>query len=156
MLYTSVKFVFNNFLYFVFISVPDEQDPVSNMGYVLQLCPQLDVLGCIKEAVQTDKLVLTLPWVVKYLSMMDPVSAHLPYYSSVFEQLFGVYQDMHLSGRASLLIRLLLGWLFESSNFLQGLFYAWKQDPSISKTLNTGYYSLPRLSCILLDCGCLG
>lgn len=117
------------------------------MRYVLQLCPQFDVLGCIKDAMQTHKLVLTLPWVVKYLSMMDPVSAHLPYYSTVFEHLFGVYQDMHLSGRASLLIRLLLGWLFESSHFLEGLFYAWKQDPSISKTLHTGYYSLPKLSC---------
>ncbi|XP_023724523.1 codanin-1 isoform X3 [Cryptotermes secundus] len=103
-----------------------------------KLCPQLEVLGCIKEAKQSHKLVLTLPWVVKYLSMMDPVSAHLPYYSAVFEQLFGVYQNMHLSGRASLLIRLVLGWLFQSSNILEGLFYAWKQDPSISKTLHTG------------------
>jgi codanin-1 len=92
----------------------------------------------MKEAMRTHKLVLTLPWVVKYLSMMDPVSAHLPYYNAVFEQLFGVYHDMHLSGRASLLIRLLLGWLFESSNFLEGLFYAWKQDPIISKALDTG------------------
>jgi hypothetical protein len=129
----------------VCISVADEQVPVSNMGYVLQLCPQLDVLGCIKEAMQTRKLVLTMPWVVQYLSMMDPVSAHLPYYSAVFEQLFAIYQDVQMSGKPSLLIRLLLGWLFESSDFLEGLFYNWKQDLSVSKTLDTGYYSFPKL-----------
>jgi codanin-1 len=122
----------------VFISIHDEQVPISYMGYVLQLCPQLDVLGCITEAKHAHKLVLTVPWVVKFLSMMDPVSAHIPYYSAVFDQLFGIYQDIHLPGRASLLIRLLLGWLFESSNFLEGLFYIWKQDLSLSTTLDTG------------------
>jgi hypothetical protein len=113
---------------------------------VLQLCPQLDVLGCVIDAMQTRKLVLTIPWAVKYLSMMDTVSAHLPYYSAVFEQLFGIYQDMRLCGRASLLVRLLLGWLFESSDFLEGMFYTWKQDLNDSTTLDTGYYSLSKLS----------
>jgi hypothetical protein len=144
-----VKFVFKTFLLtyirFCFLSVHDEQEPISDMGYVLQLCPQLDILGCIKEAKYTHKLVLTIPWVVKYLSMMDPVSAHLPYYNAVFGQLFGIYQDMQLPGRASLLIRLLLGWLFESSSFPEGLFYAWRQDLNVSTTLDTGYYSLSKL-----------
>lgn len=98
-----------------------------------QLRPQLDVLACIKEAVQAQKLVLTTPWVVKYLSMIDPVSAHLPYYRAVFEQLFHLYRDLQLSGRASFLIRLLLSWLFESSDFLEGLFYTWRQDSSSNK-----------------------
>lgn len=108
-----------------------------------QLCPQLDVLACIKEAVQSQKLVLTTPWVVKYLSMIDPVSAHLPYYRAVFEQLFNLYRDLRLSGRASFLIRLLLGWLFESSDFLEGLFYTWRQDLSSNKSSLPGLNHFP-------------
>ena len=108
-----------------------------------QLCPQLDVLACIKEAVQAQKLVLATPWVVKYLSMIDPVSAHLPYYRTVFEQLFHLYRDLRLSGRASFLIRLLLGWLFESSDFLEGLFYTWRQDLSSNKLSVPGLIVFP-------------
>jgi hypothetical protein len=111
----------------------------------LQLRPQLDVLAYIKEAVLAHKLVLTTPWVVKYLSMMDPVSAHLPYHRAVFEQLFRLYQDVQLPGRPSLLIRLLLGWLFESSHFLEELFYTWKQDLSINRIAEPGYYFLSKL-----------
>jgi hypothetical protein len=108
-----------------------------------QLHPQLDVLACVKEAVQAQKLVLTTPWVVKYLSMIDPVSAHLPYYRAVFEQLFHLYRDLQLSGRASFLIRLLLGWLFESSDFLEGLFYSWRQDLSNNKLSVPGLSLFP-------------
>jgi len=108
-----------------------------------QLRPQLDVLACIKEAVQAQKLVLTTPWVVKYLSMIDPVSAHLPYYRAVFEQLFHLYRDLQLSGRTSFLIRLLLGWLFESSDFLEGLFYTWRQDLSSNKASVPGLILFP-------------
>jgi hypothetical protein len=82
---------------------------------------------------------------VKYLSMMDPVSAHLPYYRTVFEQLFHLYRDIRLPGRPSLLIRLLLGWLFESSYFLEELFYAWKQDLSINRISEPGYYFFSKL-----------
>lgn len=108
-----------------------------------QLCPQLDVLACIKEAVHSQKLVLTTPWVVKYLSMIDPVSAHLPYYRAVFEQLFHLYRDLRLSGRASFLIRLLLGWLFESSDFLEGLFYTRRQDLSSNNSSLPGLNHFP-------------
>jgi len=108
-----------------------------------QLRPQLDVLTCIKEAVQAQKLVLTTPWVVKYLSMIDLVSAHLPYYRIVFKQLIHLYRDLRLSGRASFLIRLLLGWLFESSDFLEGLFYTWRQDLSSNKSSVPGLIPFP-------------
>jgi hypothetical protein len=98
----------------------------------------------MKEAVWTQKLVLTTPWVVKYLSMIDAVSAHLPYYRAVFKQLFHLYRDLQLSGRASFLIRLLLGWLFESSDFLEGLFYAWRQDLNSNKLSDPGL--IPQLT----------
>ncbi|XP_021920484.1 codanin-1 isoform X2 [Zootermopsis nevadensis] len=115
------------------------EDMVSSQSALrAKLCPQLDVLACINEAVQAHKLVLTTPWVVKYLSMMDPVSAHLPYYRAVFERLFHLYQGVQLPARPSLLIRLLLGWLFESSHFLEELFYAWKQDVPIDRIVESG------------------
>jgi hypothetical protein len=98
---------------------------------------------CIREAVQAQKLVLTTPWVVKYLSMIDPVSAHLPYYRAVFEQLLRLYRDLRLSGRASFLIRLLLGWLFESSDFLEGLFYTWRQDSGSNESSDPGLIPYP-------------
>ncbi|XP_069684614.1 codanin-1 isoform X2 [Periplaneta americana] len=99
-----------------------------------KLCPQFDVLACVNEAVRMHKLVLTLPWIVKYLSMMDSVSVHLPYYWAVFEQLFCIYQSAKGPGRSSLLVRLLLGWLFESPNFPESLFYAWKQTNNLVET----------------------
>ncbi|EDO46776.1 predicted protein, partial [Nematostella vectensis] len=74
-----------------------------------------DVLQCIQTAYKQNRLVVTLPWVVEFLSMMDPVAPHTQYYGSTLRILFQVYRhSQEVSAKHShLLISVCLGWLFE-------------------------------------------
>ena len=100
--------------------------------------PSLDVLKCIAQAYKTNRLVITVPWVVKFLGMMDRVSCALPIYQTVLRLLLRLYLDLRhghydnfngktliLPSQTILLLRLSLGWLFEASFIQEGLFYSW-------------------------------
>lgn len=81
------------------------------------------------------RLIVTVPWAVKFLGMMDSVSCTLPVYQTVFQFLLHLYLALHqgncisvlgkklsLPSQTALLLRLTLGWLFEAP-FLQDNFF---------------------------------
>lgn len=73
-------------------------------------------------AVQNHTLVYIIPWLTKYLAMLDYITLRLPYYTTLFQMLFAVYRsiddtDRHLPPYNMALVKLCLGWLFELSNF---------------------------------------
>ncbi|CAG9858165.1 unnamed protein product [Phyllotreta striolata] len=80
--------------------------------------PPLDVKKILSEC---NSIVLTIPWLVNYLSMLDYVTLRLPYYLSVYKMLYRIY---HSYGEWSTtvdydaaLVRFCLGWLFELPHF---------------------------------------
>lgn len=86
----------------------------------------LDLTAAITNAVSRKTLTLTIPWVTKYLSMLDYVTLRLPYYLSLFERLFCIYRNLRMDTEnveATLLIKLCLGWLFELPSFPGNLYY---------------------------------
>lgn len=100
--------------------------------------PSLDVLKCVVQAYKTHRLVMTVPWVVKFLGMMDRVSCALPIYQTVLRLLLRLYLDLRhghydnfngkslvLPPQTVLLLRLSLGWLFEAPFIQESLFYSW-------------------------------
>lgn len=137
---------------------------------MFQVQPPINVLTYIQDAVKSDRVVITVPWVVEYLGMMDPVSFYLPYYKNVFQILFSVYKSVSprllkngqlniqscennivsatsqlqitvqdeigvlasttntMSSNSALLLRLCLGWLFDTSFFPEELFFSLALD----------------------------
>ena len=57
---------------------------------------QFDVLLYIKKAHKEGRLVLTIPWIVEYLSMMDPLAPYLDYYTNTLQGLLYIYRYLSL------------------------------------------------------------
>lgn len=87
-----------------------------------QLHPDFDVKHVVLKAMDGNKLLVTIPWLVEYLVMLDFITIRLDYYRQLFQLLYAVYMRVNVvTDRASLctmptskfIIRVCLGWLFE-------------------------------------------
>ena len=85
--------------------------------------PALDVAGCVKAASSGGRLVLTLPWVVEFVSQLDPAAHKLQYYSDLYLHLAVIYQTSLTpisplcSPNTAHFLSTYLGWLFENKSF---------------------------------------
>ncbi|KAL4656166.1 codanin-1 [Arapaima gigas] len=92
-------------------------------------CPVLDICAILQSCVQRRRMVLTVPWLVEFLSMLDFVGPFLRCYRTAFGILLHIYRRMVLGKRGdmSYLNRLLLvavmGWLFQIPMFPEELFF---------------------------------
>ncbi|VEN48881.1 unnamed protein product [Callosobruchus maculatus] len=86
-----------------------------------QQLPPLDVKSILEKSVQQSCIILTIPWISKYLSMLDYVTLRLPYYMSCYRILFSIYRGVFKKKKGfdynSVLIKSCLGWLFELPQF---------------------------------------
>lgn len=79
------------------------------------------------------KLSLTVPWIGKYLAMMDTVSLRLPYYRQTLELLYYIYKAVNLapgtliSKQTAALLKSTLDWLFELPNLPKELYPNWQK-----------------------------
>ncbi|PIK33976.1 putative codanin-1 isoform X3 [Apostichopus japonicus] len=80
---------------------------------------QLDILSCLWAGYHHKRLVLVVPWLVEYLSMIDSDAVTLDYYKSTFRLLSSIYRVVGTSNVGKFppcnqfLLLLLIGWLFE-------------------------------------------
>ncbi|RDD47474.1 Codanin-1 [Trichoplax sp. H2] len=78
----------------------------------------VDIIKCFHQAREQHRKVLTIPWIIEYLSWMDPVAPKLDQYERILKLLVNEYrftsQKKHSENyyRNHLFISLLLGWLF--------------------------------------------
>ncbi|XP_002060275.3 protein disks lost [Drosophila virilis] len=94
-----------------------------------QFQPPFEMRLHLERAMRQGKLLITLPWLVQYLVMLDPVTLQLPAALDTLELLYALYAGIAkthipLQPRAVFIARSCLGWLLES-------------QPALS----TGYYS---------------
>jgi codanin-1 len=78
------------------------------------------------RALDGSKLLVTIPWLVEYLAMLDFITIRLDYYRELFQILYSIYTRVNVveKDRGSLcvlatsnfIIRACLGWLFEHSD----------------------------------------
>ncbi len=54
--------------------------------------PCLDLHQILHQACRDHRLIITLPWIVEFCSILDPVSIQLPYYNDLFKGLISIYQ----------------------------------------------------------------
>ena len=77
------------------------------------------------KAIECRKLLVTLPWLVQYLSMLDFITIRLDYYRETFQMMYTLYMQMNnietyqkycVMPTSKFIIRTCLGWLFEHPN----------------------------------------
>ncbi|NXN95470.1 CDAN1 protein, partial [Rhinopomastus cyanomelas] len=57
-----------------------------------QTLPLLDVLKLLRQSIRDQRSILTIPWIVEYLSLVDHIAPFLDYYRKVFCLLLQVYR----------------------------------------------------------------
>ena len=122
--------IFAKFLGFL-ESYPYQCDELSSdhvscsVGVRDQVTPALDIAKCVVMAADQGRLVLTLPWVIEFLSQLDQAGHQLPYYNSLYIKLVTIYQtklspstnSSQSSPFTAHFLSLYLGWLFEKKTF---------------------------------------
>ncbi|KAM5338540.1 codanin-1 isoform 3-T3 [Glossophaga mutica] len=96
-----------------------------------QVPPALDVRALLQQGLQAHRAVLTVPWLVEFLSLADHMVPMLDYYHSIFTLLLRLHRSLVLSkegeGEMCFLNRLLLlavlGWLFQIPTVPEDLFF---------------------------------
>ncbi|NXD34152.1 CDAN1 protein, partial [Copsychus sechellarum] len=94
-----------------------------------QTLPVLDILKLLRQSIRDQRSILTIPWIVEYLSLVDHVAPFLDYYRKVFGLLLQVYrlivlsEDKEMSFLNKLLILAVLGWLFQVPSVPEELFF---------------------------------
>ncbi|CAG9831361.1 unnamed protein product [Diabrotica balteata] len=83
--------------------------------------PVLDVKQILLSSIVSNTVVLTVPWLVKYVSMLDYITLRLPYFLSLYEILFQIYHSYEKPSPTidynNALIKFCLGWLFDLPHF---------------------------------------
>lgn len=91
------------------------------------LLPLFDVKSILLSAIAERKLIITVPWLVQYLAMLDGISLRLSYYKDLFDVLYELYlrtnayematkRRLLVTPTSRFIIRACLGWLFEHPN----------------------------------------
>uniref|UniRef100_A0A8C9BH85 Codanin 1 n=1 Tax=Phocoena sinus TaxID=42100 RepID=A0A8C9BH85_PHOSS len=96
-----------------------------------QVPPVLDVRALLQQGLRARRAVLTVPWLVEFLSLADHIVPMLDYYRSVFTLLLHLHRSLVLSkeneGEMCFLNKLLLlavlGWLFQIPTVPEDLFF---------------------------------
>lgn len=96
----------------------------------------IDIKDILKKCVINHKLIVTLPWVVQFVSMLDPVCLRSDYYRDVFNIFYELYamtaefeNNSMLSMRQTsvFIVRSCLGWLFDQPN-VPNEYYSYRQN----------------------------
>lgn len=92
--------------------------------------PVLDVCAVLRSSVHRRRTILTVPWMVEFLSMLDYTGPFLPCYRTALCLLLHIYKRMVL-GRGEelcymnqILMVAVLGWLFQIPVFPEDLFFS--------------------------------
>ncbi|KAG5895355.1 hypothetical protein JTB14_003152 [Gonioctena quinquepunctata] len=94
----------------------------SHISLRCQTTPSFDIKQILLHSISENTVVLTIPWMVIYLSMLDYVTLRLPYYVSMYKIFFELNRFYKPSIKNaynynSSLVKFSLGWLFELPHF---------------------------------------
>lgn len=98
----------------------------------------IDLFNILRKALIEKKLLITIPWMVQYLVMIDEISLKHRDYKKVFSLLYEIYWKidvLKLRQTSNFIILSCLGWLFEQMN-LVGDYYVHRQMKNPKTDLN--------------------
>ncbi|XP_061398927.1 protein disks lost [Musca vetustissima] len=102
------------------------------------LQPSFDLHNVLKDGVEKGKLLITIPWMVQYLCMLDNITLQLEVHIRALKLMFALYwylgdpaaADSSILNRTScFIIASCLGWLFDSQQYLIEQYYQFRSDP---------------------------
>ncbi|XP_017059551.1 protein disks lost [Drosophila ficusphila] len=91
--------------------------------------PNFNLREILERSMRQGKLLITLPWLVQYLVMLDLVSLHLPDSLATLELLYGLYAAIHvdkLQSGAVFITRSCIGWLLDAQPQLVNNYYNYR------------------------------
>ncbi|XP_076013891.1 codanin-1 isoform X2 [Genypterus blacodes] len=121
---------FISFLPYQTAEKPSREIQEAAVALRIKSSPVLDVCAVLRNSIQRRRTVLTVPWLVEFLSMLDFVGPLLLCYRTVLGSLLLLYRRMLLGecgGEMCYLNKLLmvavLGWLFQIPVIPEDLFF---------------------------------
>ncbi|XP_058521975.1 codanin-1 isoform X1 [Ochotona princeps] len=102
-----------------------------------QVPPVLDVRTLLWQGLRARRAVLTVPWLVEFLSFADHIVPLLDYYRSIFSLLLHLHRSLVLAQERvgdmcflnKLLLLAVLGWLFQIPTLPEDLFFSEEGQP---------------------------
>lgn len=107
--------------------------------------PNFKTTQLLINSLKHGKILITLPWLVQYLIMLDNITLQMQEYQECLQQMFELYaacNDFYwkifekLPLTAQFIVRCCLGWLFENKPFIAEQYYVFRQK----------YEKLPQIS----------
>ncbi|XP_001955958.3 protein disks lost [Drosophila ananassae] len=95
--------------------------------------PEFQLRDIVERSMRQGKLLITLPWLVHYLVMLDLVSLQLPDSLATLELLFGLYASLRtekMQPGAVFIVRSCIGWLLDAQPQLVIGYYAYRKRES--------------------------
>ncbi|XP_023167053.2 protein disks lost [Drosophila hydei] len=97
-----------------------------------QFQPPFEMRTHLERAMRQDKLLITLPWLVQYLAMLDLVTLQLPATLATLELLYALYEGALANENQQFFItRICIGWLLESQPVLSSGYYSQRSSKSL-------------------------
>lgn len=95
------------------------------MNSNFQMHPPFDIKPILDSAITEHRLIVSLPWIVQYMSMLDFVTLRLNYHRDILQVLYEIYivscqhearQHLQQGPTSKFILRSSLGWLFDQPN----------------------------------------
>ncbi|XP_078050614.1 codanin-1 like protein dlt [Augochlora pura] len=122
------------------------KDLIAQVEVRSKVLPTINLHLCLHNAIVLGKLSLTVPWIAKYLAMLDSVSLRLPYYKHVLELLYYIYKAVNnsdfkalngvMSRQTAILLKSTLSWLFDLPNFPKEFYSSWQKTYKVEELKN--------------------
>ncbi|XP_054720145.1 LOW QUALITY PROTEIN: codanin-1-like [Uloborus diversus] len=82
----------------------------------------INTLKLLKVAIQKQRTILTVPWIVEFLSMIDTVAKNFEEVQDIFKILYIIYRGSSpicLQNNNHLFLQLIVGWLLDVLGYMQ-------------------------------------
>ncbi|KAF7704340.1 codanin-1 [Silurus meridionalis] len=121
---------FISFMPYQTSEAPSREIQEASIALRSKSAPVLDVSALLISCVRRKRTVLTVPWLVEFLSMLDYTGPFLPCYRNALGLLLQIYRRMRLGEVGEqyylnqMMLVAVLGWLFQIPVFPDDLFFS--------------------------------
>ncbi|CAF4887856.1 unnamed protein product [Pieris macdunnoughi] len=104
-------------------TTPKEKVLENNLALRNYSQPNIDLIGILTTTLENNKLCITLPWLIHYLSMLDYTTLRTTYYKNLLKTIFCIYENTkNLKKFTKIFLKSIMGWLFDLPHFPRELF----------------------------------